>query len=308
MGADKIQEVVVMGKSVVTMLDLVTGMIEGGQLTPEDEASLRELFVERAHAREGMSLAGYIKREAGKVADIRADHIREMHTRLYRYCIRGDSIGDKSPDELTEDDIRKYIIHTAVSYEMDQNSWYVFLRMLQRALNAMSYEGVLSFSPPIAMDRKFWDLVNRKHCVERPYDDVEWGKIGGWLEQNPLDVHGLALALWFEGKISPGEIIGLKKSYLMDYSGEYSVEPVVLKKNESEDYLRLTSKRRRIIRAALDMYPGADQKYIFMAEGKKRLKKLVEMELQEKLKTICRETGVKYKPLKSSEMILWGLH
>lgn len=297
-----------MEKSVVSMLDLVTGMIEGGQLTSEEEVSLRELLVERAHAREGMSLVGYIKREADNVADIRADYIRELQTRLYMYCIRRDSIGDKSPAELTEDDIRKYIIRTAVSFEMDRNSWHVFLRMLQRALTAMSREGALSFSPPIALDGKFLDLSNRKHSVERPYAGVEWGKIKDWLEQHPRDVPGLALALWFEGEISLGEIIGLKKSHLMDYSGEYSVEPVVLKKNESEDYLRLTSKRRRVIRAALDMYPGADQKYIFMVEGKKRLKKLPEMELQEKLKTICRETGVKYKPLKSSEMILWGLH
>lgn len=39
-----------MEKSMVRMVDLVTGMIEGGQLTPEDEASLRKLLVERANA------------------------------------------------------------------------------------------------------------------------------------------------------------------------------------------------------------------------------------------------------------------
>lgn len=297
-----------MNESVVKISELVTLLVQGGQLTQEEEESLRRLLVQRAHEQESMSLVGYMEREADKATDLRADRLIEMQNRLYRYCIRGNSIGDKGAAELTEDDIRRYIIQTAVSYEMDKNSWFVFLTMLQRALNAMSYEGVLSFSPPVAMNSMFMDLANRKHCIERPYDGVEWKKLRGWLEQNPQDVSGLALALWFEGEISPGEIIDLKKSYLMDSDGEYSANPTVLKKNISEDYLLLTWKRRRIIRSALDLYPGADQEYIFMTEGKRKLKKLPKMALQEKLESICREIGIKYKPFKRAEMILWGLH
>lgn len=297
-----------MEKSVVTMLDLVLGMIDGGQFTPAEEASLGKLLVERFKTREGMSLVGYIEREADRAIDIKADYLREIKTRVYKYCIRGSSIGDKRPADLTEDDIRKYIIQTAVSYEMDSNGWFLFLTMLQQALNKMSYEGVLSFSPPVAMGSKFWDLMKRKHCVERPYTGGEWKKVWEWLEQHPRDIIGLALALWFEGEISPGEIIGLKKSYLMDYDGKYSMEPIVLKRNVSEDYLRLTSKRKQIIRAALDVYPGAEQEYIFMVEGKRKLKKFPRMCMQEKMEGICREIGIRYKPFRDSEMILWDLH
>lgn len=297
-----------MEKSVVSMLDLVTGMIKGGQLRSDEEASLRELLVERDHAQEGMSLAGYIEREADKVLDIKVDWLREMQARVFRYCIRGSSIADKSPVELTEGDIHKFIVRTMVSYEMDRNSWYLFLVMLQQALDAMSNEGVLSFSPPKVMGQLFWEQDQRKHRIERPYYGPEWRKIREWLEQNPQDVCGLALSMWFAGGISPGEITELRKSYLMDSDGGYSSNPSVLRKNGSEDYLKLTRKRSLIIHAALDMYPGVDREYIFMTKGKRKLKKLTKTDMKEKLESICREVGVKYKPFKCSDMILWGLH
>lgn len=297
-----------MEKSMVRMVDLVTGMIEGGQLTPEDEASLRELLVERANAQEGMSLAGYIEREADKSLDIKVDWLREMQTRVCRYCIRGSSIGEKKPGELTKDDIHKYIVHTAVSYEMDRNSWFLFLTMLQQALDVMSREGVLSFCPPSAMGWSFLEHDNKKHRIERPYYGLEWRKIRDWLEQNPQDVCGLALALWFAGGISPGEITELRKSCLMDSDGEYSTDPSVLRKSGWEEYLKLTRKRSLIIHAALDMYPGVDREYIFMIEGKRKLRKLPKTAMKEKLESICREVGVTYKPFKCSDMILWGLH
>lgn len=297
-----------MVKPMVGIADLVTGLIEGGQLTAAEEASLRELLVQRAQEQKGMSLAGYIEREAKEATDLQLDRLKEMQIRLCRYCIRGSSIGDKRVSELTADDIRRYIIQTAESYEMDKNSWFVFLTMLQRALDAMSFEGVLGFDPPSGMQFKYYHLASRKQGVERPYAGLEWRKIRDFLEQNPQDVIGLALALWYEGEISPKEIIGLRRMDLLDSDGNYSESPTVIKKNSAEDYLLLTKKRKQIIRAALDLYPGADREYVFMVRGKKRLKKLPKMSLQEKMESICGELGIGYKSFRCTDMILWGLH
>lgn len=297
-----------MEKPMVRIADLVTGLIEGGQFTASEEASLMELLVQRTHEQEGMSLAGYIEREAKDATDLQLERLREIQNRLYRYCIRGSSIGNKRVSELTADDIRRYIIKTAESYEMDKNSWFVFLTMLQRALDAMSFEGVLGFQPPAVMHLKFYYLAQRKQGVERPYVGVEWRKIRGWLEQNPQDAIGLALALWYEGEISPEEIIGLKRTDLLDSDGNYSEFPSVIKKNTAEDYLLLTKKRKQIIHAALNLYPGADREYVFMIEGKKRLKKLPKKSLQSKMESICGELGLVYKSFRCTDMILWGLH
>ena len=46
-----------MEKSVVTMLDLFLGLIDGGQFTPAEEASLGKLLVERFKTREGIKLS-----------------------------------------------------------------------------------------------------------------------------------------------------------------------------------------------------------------------------------------------------------
>lgn len=297
-----------MEKPTVRMVDLVTGLIADGRLTATEEASLRDLLVQRADEQEGMSLAGYIEREAKEATDLQLERLWEIQDRLYRYCIRGSSIADKRVSELTEDDIRRYIIQTAESYEMDKNSWFVFLTMLQRALNAMSFEGVLGFDPPSGMQFKFYYLASRKQGVERPYAGLEWRKIRDWLEQNPQDAIGLALALWFEGEISPKEIIGLKKTDLLDSDGECSESPTVIKKNDSEDYLLLTKKRKQIIRAALDLYPDVNREYVFMVRGKKRLKKLPKKSLQEKMESICGELEIVYKSFRCTDMILWGLH
>ncbi len=116
-----------------------------------------------------------------------------------------------------------------------------------------------------------------------------------WLEENPKDVRCLAISLWFEGGISMEEITGLKVADLLDGNGLYSPDPIVVKKNDSEDYLILTPARGKIIRAALALYPGEDQEYIFMDMEKDGLVKLAKTSLQPKLAYICRESGVVYK-------------
>lgn len=297
-----------MEKREIKMFDMVTGVIQDGQLSIDEEDSLRKLLVERDHARGCRSLVEYIMREARKAADILADDVRERHSRLYKYCIRGSRVGDQLVGDLTEDDIRKFIIQTAVLYEMDRNSWFVFLGMLQMALNAMSREGVLGFKVPEMLQNDFSEAVKRKRCVEKPYSGDEWERIKAWFEQNRQDVRGLALALWFEGGISPEEIAGLKKSNLMDVNGRYDDEnPAVVKRNTAEDYMVLNMRRKRIILDALKLYPGMEREYIFMVENNGMLEKLSKTSLQPKMVSICRQVGVDYKSFKYTDMILWGL-
>lgn len=99
----------------------------------------------------------------------------------------------------------------------------------------------------------------------------------------------------------------MKKSDLMDISGKYSMDPVVVKKNASEDYLVLTPSRKRIIHSALELYPGADQEFIFMDENNGILERMSKRSLQPKLAFICRQVGVVYKMVKCTDMVLWGL-
>lgn len=296
-----------MEKNGVGMCGMIACIIQDGQLSVDEEDALRKLLVQRSHERRCRSLSEYIQRESRKYADIAGDEVREVQERLYRYCIIGRDVGGKPVSDLTEDDVRKFIILTVKSYEMDRKSWFVFLSMLQMALNAMANEGVLGFEPPRRMYEDFSKVVKRKRSVEKPYDGDDWERIKGWLEQHPKDVRGLALALWFEGGISPEEIAGLKKSDLLDCSGGYSDDPVVVKKNAAEDYLLLSDQRKQVIRAALELYPGMDQEYVFMDWCGGKLEKLAKTSLQPKMASICRQAGVQYKTFKCTDMILWGL-
>lgn len=165
-----------MGKHGVSMCDMISGVIQDGQLSDQEEDLLSKLLVQRSHARRCGSLVEYIERESRKVADFTADDIKERQGRLCKYCIHGSSIGGKDVSSLTIDDIRKFIIQTAVLYEMDRKSWFVFLTMLQIALNAMSSEGVLQFDPPRGLQTDFSEIAKRKRSVEKPYSGGGMGK------------------------------------------------------------------------------------------------------------------------------------
>lgn len=292
----------------IKMFDMIRKIILDGQISVEDEDDLQKLLVRRSHERKCRSLSEYIQRESGKSADIKADEVRELQGRIYRYCIKGRSVGEQSVDFLAEDDIHKFIVQTAVLYEMDRKSWFVFLGMLQMALNAMSRDGVINFKVPEGMHNAFSEVAKRKRCIERPYSGDEWEKVKAWLAQNRQDIRCLALALWLEGGISVDEIGNLKKTDLVDCNGRYDdVDPSLVKRNATEDYMVLNTVRKQIILDALKLYPGSDQNYIFAVENEGRLEKLPKSSLQTKMGCICRQLGIMYKSFKNTDMVLWSL-
>lgn len=151
----------------------------------------------------------------------------------------------------------------------------------------------------------FSEAMKEKYGIERPFEGEDLEKIATWLEQNPEDVRGLAVALWLLGEISTEEIVNLRPSDLVSCSDD---DAAVIRRNTSIDYLLLTPKRKRIIHAALELYRGRGKEYVFMSESRGKLRKLSEVGLLGKLAAICRQVDVAYKaPLKCTDRIIWSL-
>lgn len=156
-----------------------------------------------------------------------------------------------------------------------------------------------------AKDIDFYGNLKRKHGIERPYEGEDLEKIAAWLEQNPEDVRGLAVAFWLLGEISADEIVNLKTSDLVSC---YDVDAAVIRRNTFIDYLLLTPERKRIIHAALELYQGRGKEYVFMVESRGKLRKLSEVGLLGKLADICRQVDVTYKaPIKCTDRIIRSL-
>ena len=151
----------------------------------------------------------------------------------------------------------------------------------------------------------FSGAMKEKYGIERPYEGEDLEKIAAWLEQNPEDVRGLAVAFWLLGEISMEEIVNLRPSDLVSCSDE---DAITIRRNTSVDILLLTPERKRIIHAALNLYNGRGKEYVFMTESRGKLRKLSETGLLVKLAAICRQVDVTYKaPLKCTDRIVWSL-
>lgn len=151
----------------------------------------------------------------------------------------------------------------------------------------------------------FYKNLKRKHGIERPFEGEDLEKIAAWLEENPEDVRGLAVAFWLLGEISTEEIANLRPSDLVSCSDE---DAITISRNTSVDTLLLTPERKRIIHAALNLYNGRGKEYVFMYENRGKLRKMSEAGLLGKLAAICRQVGVAYKaPIKCTDRIIWNL-
>lgn len=156
-----------------------------------------------------------------------------------------------------------------------------------------------------AKDIDFYGNLKREHGIERPFEGEALEKIAAWLEENPEDVRGLAVAFWLLGEISAKEIANLRPSDLVSCSDE---DAITIRRNTSVDILLLTPERKRIIHAALNLYNGRGKEYVFMTESRGKLRKLSETGLLVKLAAICRQVDVTYKaPLKCTDRIVWSL-
>lgn len=156
-----------------------------------------------------------------------------------------------------------------------------------------------------AKDIDFYGNLKREHGIERPFEGEALEKIAAWLEENPEDVRGLAVAFWLLGEISTEEIVNLRPSDLVSCS---DADAVMIRRNTSIDYLLLTPERKRIIHVALELYQGRGKEYVFMCESRGKIRKLSEVGLLAKLAAICRQVDVTYKaPIKCTERIIWSL-
>lgn len=231
-----------------TMEKIAIRIIQGGRLTTDQEAAVREYMGQGTYPQDCKALCGCTDQAADKKgAGMEADGTKEMHDRIYDRCIGGNSSAD------------------------------------------------IDFS----------EVVKEKYGIKRPYEGEDLEKIAMWLEQNPEDVRGLAVAFWLLGEISAKEIANLRPSDLVSCS---DADAITIRRNTSVDTLLLTPERKRIIHAALDLYNGRGKEYVFMVKDRGKLRKLSEVGLLGKLAAICRQVDVTYKaPIKCTDWIIWSL-
>lgn len=237
-----------MDHTTTSMKDIAIRLIQGGRLTKEQEAAVREYLGLGTYPQDCKSLRGCTDQSADKKgAGMEADRMKEMHDRIYGRCIWGNSTGN------------------------------------------------IDFS----------EAMKEKYGIERPYEGEDLEKIAAWLEENPEDVRGLAVAFWLLGEISAKEMVNLRPSDLVSCSDE---DAITIRRNTSVDTLLLTPERKRIIHAALNLYNGRGKEYVFMVKDRGKLRKLSEVGLLGKLAAICRQVDVMYKaPIKCTDRIIWSL-
>lgn len=288
----------------ITMADMVIRIIQENQLAAGEEDLILEMLGARSRERyekQGCRcLAEYAEKEMGMLAERKEKDIREKSRRLSRQCLRESRIGSMDITELSPADIRKLIILTAEANILNGEDTQLFLAMMQYTLNVLGRKGVLGFVPPVAWSR---NQAARTVFIDNPYTPEEVQKITEWIDDNPQDIRGLAVGLWLASEITPEEIAGLKKESLMDSDGICTGNPTVIKKNEAEDYIALTERRKKIIRNALRLHGDRNLEYIFMSGNEGEWKKISGRCLPLKMSFICRNIGIKYKSFRCSEAV-----
>lgn len=293
----------------ITMADLIAKVIQNNQLAGVEEDMILEMLKKRKQERyekQGCRcIAEYAEKEMGILAEWKEQDIKEKSGRLCRLCLRESRIGNMDITELTAADIRKLIILTAETRILDRKDMMQFLVMLQHTLNVLSQKGILGFNPSGIICSENQAVGGKATFMDNPYTIEEVRKITEWIDSNPHDMRGLAVGLWLASDISPEEIVSLKKENLMNSDGVCTVNPTVIKKNETEDYISITERRRKIVSDALDIHAGRDLEYIFMSEGRDGWKKMLARCLPLKMSHICRDIDITYKPFRCADAIRW---
>lgn len=290
-----------------TMADLITKVVQEGQLAADEEDRIWELLAkrkeERLRVKSCRCLADFVTREVGKLM---ADEILEAKRRterLFRHCIRETRIANLDMSELSDTEIQKLIILATESVEMSKDDRLLLMTMLQMALNAAGRERGQGINTLKNILHDFKQAENKIKYIKNPYTGGEMQKIIGWLDNNTFDVRGLAVDMWFTGGFTPEEIVGLRKDSLMDADGICISNPTVVRKNVAEDYIALAGRRGRIIRDALKLHGDEDLEYIFMVDDGEGWKKMLDRSIQLKMSFVCRELGITYKPIKCKEAL-----
>lgn len=281
--------------------EMIARAIREGSLTAEEEVGIRDLLEHRAHHMQDGTLAGYMDLAAAEKAHKQGCAI-DAYNSVFKYYLQGIVPANKNVSEFTEYDLKVSILVAAEKDGYSEKEWLLFLNVLQAALDNMNRKGILGFAPPIDMDKHLREKMKKRRWIGNPYADRELAKITGYLEKRKYDAQALALRFWLQGGITLEDTANLKTDYLY---GVRHIGVDVLKKNETEDYLPLSKKRKQIIKAALELHHGTEQEYIFMDAKEGMLQKVMLNSLSLKMMHICNRVGAVYTPIKQSDAILW---
>lgn len=264
----------------------------------------RERIKRKERACSCTCLLDLAEQEMKKLRELRMENMMKNMDDIIKCRFQESRTATKDLACLSEDDIRRFLIHESEHHFTDTKGWLKFMGVLQEAVYAAENLGMDFHS--------YKQLFHNCHKnavlnVNMPYTQEEKRKLTEWLDQNRSDMQALAVDLWLSGEISTAEIIGLKKNGLLDSDGRCSRNPVVLKKNEdAEWYLPLAGRRERIIRDALKIQEenNIECDYIFISGDNGKLPFL---SVQKKLSEICRLLGIKYCPTKVREAASWNV-
>lgn len=129
--------------------------------------------------------------------------------------------------------------------------------------------------------------------IRFPYSYKERELVMEWIYGHSSDVKALAVALWFDGGITPQEIINLRRE-------DCRIGEAV---NETEGSYKKTNQRwsrEEIVRRALKLHPE-DLEFVFMYQKGAAWKKLNGSSIQMKLYNICDAVGITYKSVRKNE-------
>lgn len=117
----------------ITMPDMVCQVIRENQLAGVEEDMIWEMLWKRRSERIKKScwcLADFAKRETEKALAAKASLMKERAGYLYRNFIQKTRIANIDIDELSDKDIKKFIILAAESDRMKKADWPYFLSMI----------------------------------------------------------------------------------------------------------------------------------------------------------------------------------
>lgn len=293
----------------ITMADMVCQVIRENQLAGVEEDMIWEMLgkrrSERIKNKSCWCLADFAKRETEKALAAKASLMKERAGYLYRNFIQETRIANIDIDELSDKDIKKFIILAAESDRMRKEDWPHFLSIIQLTVKAMAGRKGHSIFENVFFD--FRDTEERIRYVKNPYSSGEMQGILEWLDSNTDDMRALAADFWLSGGITTEEIVELRMDSLMDSDGICASDPTVVKKNKSESYIAIAGRRGRIIRDVLKLHESqADSgfEYIFMIKDEGEWKKLPDISVQLKLSHICRSIGIAYRPFTYTDAVL----
>lgn len=283
----------------ITMIDMMVQVIQGDQLSSDEEAKLMEVLKERVEEREkkrrNRCLAGVIEQELEKKVEdgIIKESTKNRYHPIFRRCFEETTTGNLDASELSESVIREFIMEAHEFLGLNANDMYFFMAMLQMGLNKLSDMSILAFNPDRKMFRGYIESDRGIRYIDNPYSPEETKNIIDWVESHFSDARGLAVALWLSSNISPEEIVSLKRSDCWGNDNDFEKGKGIFKENV----------RLRLVSKAFKLHPENDR-YVFMVKKDGGWRKLNERSLQIKLYYICQDIGIKYRAFHKNETII----